>query len=55
MKSLVERFFAAEEVFWNKGTVINDSCTTYKRRATQGKIFLFFLQNILKTAFKMNV
>ena len=37
-----QEFFWAEQVSWNRGTSINISCTPYKRRAPQGKIFLFF-------------
>ena len=33
--------------------LINTSCTTYKRKAPQKNIFVFFLQNTLKTAFQM--
>ena len=43
----------AEQISWNRGTLMNTSCTTYKRR--EGKNFLVFLQNILKTAFKMRI
>ena len=44
----------AEQVSWNRGTLINTSCTTDKRRAAQGKIFVFYLQDNLKTGFRMN-
>ena len=33
--------FGAGEVAWNRGTLINVSCTTSKRRAPQGKILVF--------------
>ena len=48
-------FFGAGQVSCNRSTMINTSCTTYKRRAPQGKISLFFLQDILKTAFQMRI
>ena len=48
-------FFGAGQVSWNRSTLINTSCTTYKRRAPQRKIFLFFLQDILKTAFQVRI
>ena len=62
MKSQVEsyrratrNFLGVEKISWKRSTSINTSCKTYKRRALQGKIFLFFLQDILKTAFKMRI
>ena len=50
-----QRFFGAGQVSLNRRTLINTSCTRYKRRAPQGKIFLFFLQDILKPAFQGRV
>ena len=37
------------EVSWNRGTSINISCTTRKRK--QGKNLVIFLQDALKIAF----
>ena len=48
-------FLGAGQVSWNRGTSKNTSCTIHKRRAPQGKMFLFLLQDILKTAFKMRI
>ena len=48
-------FFGAEQISWNRGTLINTSCATYKRRTPQGKMFVFFLQDALKTAFKLKI
>ena len=39
------------EISWNMGTLTNVSCTTYKRRAPQGKLWVLFLQDAIKTAF----
>ena len=50
-----QRFFGAGQASWNKSTLINTSYTTYKRRAPQGRIFLFFLEDILKTAFQVRI
>ena len=41
--------------FLNRGNSINTSCVTYKRRASQRKVFGFFLQNNLKTALQMRI
>ena len=48
-------FFEAEQISWNRGTSINTSCATHKRRAPQGKIFVLFLQDTLKTVFQMRI
>ena len=50
-----QEFFGAGQVSWNRGTSINTSCTTHKRRAPQEKILLFFPENILKAAFQMRI
>ena len=47
-----QELFWAEQVSWNRGTSINTSCTIYKRRAPQGKIFLFFSMICLKLHLK---
>ena len=47
-----QELFWAEQVSWNRGTLINTSCTIYKRRAPQGKIFLFFSMICLKLHLK---
>ena len=47
-----EDFFGAREVSWNGGTFINVSCVTNKRKVLQGKILVFFLQDLLKLHFK---
>ena len=57
MKSKIQarnqEFFWAKEISWNRGTSINTSFATCKRRAPQGVIFVFLLQETLKTAFQM--
>lgn len=40
--------FLGSKVPWN---LINVSCTTYDRRAPQGEVLVFFLQDTFKTAF----
>ena len=45
-------FFRAGLVFWNKGTSISISSTTYERKAPYGKIFEFLLLDTLKHEFK---
>ena len=47
--------FGGRTGFLNRGTSINTSCVTYKRRASQGKIFVFFLQNNLKITLQMRI
>ena len=37
------------------GIWINISCTTYKRRASQGKLFKILLQNTLKTIYQVRI
>ena len=46
-----QEIFVAGEVSWNLSTSINVSCATHKRKAPQGKIVVFFLQDTLTTAF----
>ena len=46
----IQEFFGAGEVFCDRGISINISCTTYKRKAPQGKCLVSFLQDTLKTA-----
>ena len=46
------KFFGAGEVSWNRDSSINISCTTYNRKAPQGKKLLLFLQDTLKLHFK---
>ena len=41
-----QKFFWAGEVSWNMGTSINVLCTTYKRRAPQGNILVFSVQEL---------
>ena len=48
-------FFGAGQVSWNKSTLIKMSRTTYKGRAPQAKVSLFFLQDIFKTALQMKI
>ena len=43
--------FRAREASWNRGISIKASCTTHKRKIPQGKNLVFFVQDILKTAF----
>ena len=40
--------------FLGMGTLINVLCMAHKRKALQGKSFVFFLQDALKTAFFQN-
>ena len=40
--------FGGMGCFLEQGTSINVSCTTYKRRALQGKMLIFFLQDTIK-------
>ena len=40
--------FRTGEISWNRGTLINVSCKTYKRRVRQGKIMVFFLQDTVQ-------
>ena len=57
MKSKIQarnqEFFWAKEISSNRGTSINTSFATCKRRAPQGVIFVFLLQETLKTALQM--
>ena len=46
-----QEFFGAGEVSWDRGTLINVSCTTFKRKDPEGNTMLLFLQDTLKTAF----
>ena len=44
------------EISLNRGTLINTSCMKYKRRPPQENIFfVFFLKDILKTAFQIRI
>ena len=47
-----QEFFWAGEVSWNRAILINVLHITYKRRALQGKICWFFLQDTFKTHLK---
>ena len=47
--------FETKQVSWNRETLINTSCMTYKRRSLQGKIFVFFLQDTHKTTFQVRI
>ena len=40
-----QEFFGAQKISWKRGTSINSSHATYRRRAPRGGIFAFFLQN----------
>ena len=44
-----------KQVSWNRGTLINTLCTTYKRSAPHEKIFVIFLQDTLQTAFQIRI
>ena len=55
LQALNQGFFGAEQISWNRDTLINNSCATYIRQAPQGNIFLFFLQDTLKTSFQMRI
>ena len=50
-----QEFFGAKQVSWNRGTSIYTSRTTFKRRVPQGKNFVFFLQDTLKTTFQVRI
>ena len=61
MKSEVDSYRRATRTFsgqnrflgsWNRGTSINTSCTTHKRRAPQGEMFVFFSKTFLKLHLK---
>ena len=45
--------FRTGEFYWSKGTLINISSKTHKRKAPEGKISKVFLPDTFKTAFQM--
>ena len=53
MQTRNQKFFKAEEVSWNQGTSINISSKTHERKTLLGKILEFFLQDTVKTTFRI--
>ena len=48
-----QKFFKAEEVLWNQGTSITISSKTHERKDLLGNLVEFFLQDTVKTTFRM--
>ena len=48
-----QELFRTGEFYWSKGTLINISSKTHKRKAPEGKISKVFLPDTFKTAFQM--
>lgn len=55
MQGCNQWFFRAGKVFWNKGTSVNISSTTHKRKPPQGKISQFLFLRTLKAALMKNL
>ena len=53
MQTCNQKFFKTEEVSWNQGTLLKISWKTHEIKTLLGKILDFFLQDTVKTTFRI--